>query len=202
MAADTLPCLIPAHCLVMLSGISSPSNQKATAADGFIIGTSNYFHCHCNSSEMYGTLQWWADSPYASCFISLLSSPINKVSMEGVWRQRANREMERDDPSLANPTVTASFVHNPWALIFRREHNFIPGLTLWGTESIWCRSCSPSVIMVAADSSVAATLLLPALGCTQSAVKHVCFHTTLLKPCELGKLDTMLCGLFFFFIQG
>lgn len=44
MAADTLLCLIPAHCLVLLSGISSPSNQKATTADGFIIGTSNYFH--------------------------------------------------------------------------------------------------------------------------------------------------------------
>ena len=31
--------------------LGNPSNQKATVADGFIIGTSNYFHRHCASSQ-------------------------------------------------------------------------------------------------------------------------------------------------------
>lgn len=45
-----------------------------------------------------------------------------------------------------------------------------------------------SVITAAADSSVVSTCVVVGCSRTQSAVEHVCFHTTSLKSGELAKM--------------
>lgn len=99
--------------------------------------------------------------------------------------------------------MTASSVYNPWALISKREHHFIPGLTLC-LQSHWeymMLGTSPRPLPVGSwqllSHQALQLLLSPALGRGHTAVSSgtcVCFHTTLLKPCELGKWQIMLRG--------
>lgn len=93
--------------------------------------------------------------------------------------------------------MTASFVYNPWALIFKREHNFIPGLTLC-SQSHWeymmlVMSPPPPPMgwWQLLTHQTLQLLLLPALGCGHTAVSSgtcACFHAPPLKTPWAGKV--------------
>lgn len=101
MATDTLPCLLLTHYL-FFSWESPPpfqSNQKATMADGFITGTSNYFHCHYSSSsfKMYRREQWRADSLFCHLFRVTPLIPSKQGERRGAERARCKyrKQIER-----------------------------------------------------------------------------------------------------------